>query len=222
MIHVEQHGPVLAIRMARSLFGKPLYWTTAYWVDGLLIDSGPRCTANELVRLLKHLHIDQIAITHAHEDQIGGLAELQRRYPDAPIHASRRAAERIEAPDRIPMQRYRRLIWGVPQPATDIRSYDLNNDRIETPEHCFRVIETPGHTPDHICLFEPERRWLFSGDAYIGGSDITWSSEADLFGVVCSLRGLASLHPERLFPATAISAAPRCPISTKRSGFYSR
>lgn len=36
MIHVEQHGPVTAIRMARSLLGRPVYWTAAYWVDGLL------------------------------------------------------------------------------------------------------------------------------------------------------------------------------------------
>ena len=39
MIHVEQHGPVLAIRMARGFLGRPLAWTTAYWVDGLLIDT---------------------------------------------------------------------------------------------------------------------------------------------------------------------------------------
>jgi glyoxylase-like metal-dependent hydrolase (beta-lactamase superfamily II) len=26
------------------------------------------------------------------------------------------------------------------------------------------VIHTPGHTPGHICLFEPERKVLFSGD----------------------------------------------------------
>ena len=121
MIHVEQHGPVLAIRMARSLFGKPLIWTTAYWVDGLLIDSGPLCTASELVRVLRHVQVDQIAITHAHEDQIGGLAEVRRRYPHAPIHAFRRTTPLIEEPSRIPMQRYRRLIWGEPQPVADTR-----------------------------------------------------------------------------------------------------
>ena len=32
-------------------------------------------------------------------------------------------------------------------------------------------IHAPGHSPDHICLFEPERGWLFSGDTYIGGQD---------------------------------------------------
>ena len=52
MITVEQHGSVTVIRMARAFFGRPLYWTAAYLVDGLLIDTGPLCTASELVRVL--------------------------------------------------------------------------------------------------------------------------------------------------------------------------
>jgi hypothetical protein len=52
MIQVEQHGSVTVIRMARAVLGRPLYWTAAYWLDGLLIDAGPRCTADELVRVL--------------------------------------------------------------------------------------------------------------------------------------------------------------------------
>lgn len=31
----------------------------------------------------------------------------------------------------------------------------------------FRVLDTPGHTPDHLCLWEPERGILFSGDAVL-------------------------------------------------------
>ena len=41
MLQLDQHGPITAIRMARSLLGRPVYWTAAYLVDGLLIDSGP-------------------------------------------------------------------------------------------------------------------------------------------------------------------------------------
>ena len=37
MIHVEQHGPVVAIRMSRSFLGRPFWWTAAYWVDGVLM-----------------------------------------------------------------------------------------------------------------------------------------------------------------------------------------
>ncbi|MGL4649296.1 MAG: hypothetical protein ACRC1H_07795, partial [Caldilineaceae bacterium] len=64
MIQIEQHGPVIAIRMARRFLGKPLYWSTAYWMDGLLIDSGPPSTARELLRVLEQVQVKQIAITH--------------------------------------------------------------------------------------------------------------------------------------------------------------
>jgi glyoxylase-like metal-dependent hydrolase (beta-lactamase superfamily II) len=34
------------------------------------------------------------------------------------------------------------------------------------PNHplCLIVIETPGHSPGHCCLYEPNKRILFSGD----------------------------------------------------------
>ncbi|SDI42922.1 MBL fold metallo-hydrolase [Natribacillus halophilus] len=38
---------------------------------------------------------------------------------------------------------------------------------IETSYHRFYLIEAPGHTADHVCLFEPYQGWLFSGDLYI-------------------------------------------------------
>lgn len=37
-------------------------------------------------------------------------------------------------------------------------------DAIEVGRYRFRVVETPGHTPGHLSLYEPESRILFSGD----------------------------------------------------------
>src|SRR3954447_9819094 len=109
MIDVEQHGSVTVFRMARSLFGRPLYWTAAYWLDGLLIDTGPTCTDSQLVRLLGNTPIRQIIIPHAHEDHIGGLHLLRQRYPSAAVFAPRQAIPLIEEPGNIGIQAYRRL-----------------------------------------------------------------------------------------------------------------
>jgi glyoxylase-like metal-dependent hydrolase (beta-lactamase superfamily II) len=63
-------------------------------------------------------------------------------------------------------------------------------------------VETPGHTRDAISLFEPRQRWLFAGDAFIGGDERSWPRESDLIGVLGSLHTLAGLRPERLFPCS--------------------
>lgn len=202
MITVEQHGSVTVIRMARAIFGRPLYWTAAYLVDGLLIDTGPVCTAGELVRVLDSAQIQQIAITHSHEDHIGGLAAVRARFPGVPVYASRAALPAIEDPSLLHMQRYRRLVWGVPTPQQDVRSLDEVEDVIRTPSHTLRAVETPGHSRDHVSYFEPTYRWLFCGDAFIGGRDTAWAPEFDMFAIVSSLRTMAALRPERLFPGS--------------------
>lgn len=202
MIQVEQHGSVTVIRMARALLGRPLYWTAAYWLDGLLIDTGPRCTAGELVRVLDKVSVQQIAITHGHEDHIGGLATLVQRFPAAKVYAARPTLPLIENPDLLEMQRYRRLIWGKPTPFTGTHSLDEVEDVLRTPQFTLRAIETPGHSRDHVSYFEPNFRWLFCGDAFIGGRDIAWAPEFDMFAIVSSLRTMAALRPERLFPGS--------------------
>ena len=39
---------------------------------------------------------------------------------------------------------------------------------IETDLGTWTVHETPGHAPSHVCLFQPERRLLISGDHLLG------------------------------------------------------
>lgn len=216
MIHVEQHGPVLAIRMARGFLGRPLVWTTAYWVDGLLIDTGPRCAAAELLKVLSQVPVNQIVVTHGHEDNIGGLEDVHSRFPHAPIFAPYHAIDVIQEPTRLQLQFYRRMVWGVPKALKQVRALDDVDNTLRTSTHTFRVIETPGHSRDHISLFEPTQRWLFSGDAFVGGMERSWARESDLFSVIGSLQTLMSLRPERLFPSSGeVRRTPRPEIAEK-------
>jgi glyoxylase-like metal-dependent hydrolase (beta-lactamase superfamily II) len=199
MIQVQQHGSVTAIRMARTFLGRPLYWTTAYWLDGLLIDSGPVCLAHELMRILRDLHVDQIVVTHGHEDHIGGLHSLRQHFPNVRIYAAPQTIPFIQEPGLLYPQLYRRILWGMPKAVEQVEPLPL---QIETSQFSLRVIETPGHSRDHVSFFEPKYRWLFSGDAFIGGKDRSWAREYEMFGVVSSLRTLAALRPERIFPGS--------------------
>ncbi|MHA1362383.1 MAG: hypothetical protein ACTSP1_07580 [Candidatus Freyarchaeota archaeon] len=53
MIEVNCFGEVTQIKMSREVDGRPVYWTSAFLVDGLLIDTGPTLTAEELVEFLE-------------------------------------------------------------------------------------------------------------------------------------------------------------------------
>ncbi len=54
---ITDANEVVRLRMARTLLGQPLYHTAAYWVDGLLIDSGCAHTARQLTSTLKGWHV---------------------------------------------------------------------------------------------------------------------------------------------------------------------
>lgn len=220
MIHVEQHGPVLAIRMSRAFLRQPFWWTTAYWVDGLLIDAGPRFAARELCYALSKLTVDAIVVTHSHEDQIGGLAALRQRYPQAKLYASAHALAILQEPQRQNLPLYRRWLWGAPTACGPVISFDEVNNVIQSAQYTFRVVETPGHTLDHVALFEPKQRWLFSGDTYSSGHEKAWPASIDLFSVVCSLRTLASLRPERLFPTDGRISRTPFPELHGKIGYY--
>ena len=191
---VEGALPVTQFRMARPLRWLPNYYTAAYWVDGLLIDTGCAHTARQLGAALKGWQIDTIVNTHSHEDHIGANAYIQdmRR---CKIQAHPAALPILENPRLQPLQAYRRLYWGWPKPS---RGQPIG-EQIETSHFRLQVIQTPGHSPDHICLFEPEHGWLFSGDAYVGGKDRALRQGYDIHGIIASLKRLAELPVRRIF-----------------------
>ena len=210
MIHVEQHGPVLCIRLARSLMGRPLQWAAAYWVEGLLIDAGPSCAAPQLLRMLEHVYVDQIAVTHCHEERIGGLALLRERFPNAPIYAPRRALAAIEEPERLRLPVYRRDSGTAPRRRAP--HDEAGNVVCTLPTRAWSNARPRGpRRPAPM-----EQRWLPSGDAPLRQEQP--GPRVDLFGVLSSLRTLASLRPERLYPGRGCSslAATRHPAKIAR------
>jgi len=197
LIKTQEIEGVVKMKLARSLLGRPFYFTTAYWVDGLLIDSGCAHTQQEFLATVEDLHIDRIVNTHSHEDHIGANGALQaRRGVEVLAHAQ--ALPLLADPRLLRLQPYRRLFWGYPAPSVAQPVGEV----VETTHHRFQVIHTPGHTPDHICLYEPEKGWLFSGDAYIGGRDRALGADYNIYQIIDSLKKLVQLEITRLFPGS--------------------
>lgn len=198
MIQTEQIDEVHKFRLARSLFGRELYFTTAYWVDGMMIDTGCAHTVRELIDALKGHRVDLVVNTHSHEDHVAGNAALQQLY-GAEVLAHPLALPVIENQGRRPpLHPYRRLMWGYPVPSKG----KTIGEFVETDHHHFQVIHTPGHSPDHICLYEPAKGWFFSGDLFVGGRDRALRADYNIWQMIESLRKVASLDISLLFPGS--------------------
>ncbi|MBW2735518.1 MAG: MBL fold metallo-hydrolase [Deltaproteobacteria bacterium] len=195
MLQRETTAGVLRFRLSNKIFGQGGYFTACYWVDGLLIDSGCAHTARELDAALADHRLQQIVNTHSHEDHFGGNARLVRRH-GARVLAHPAGLEVMAAPRRhLKMQLYRHVFWGVPERSLGERIGEV----VHTKHHRFEVIATPGHSVDHIALFERERGWLFTGDAFVGGRDRALRGSADVRLIIDSMETMAALDARLMF-----------------------
>lgn len=193
MIRAFDYGEVRYFRMARAILGKAVYWTGIYWVDGLLVDSGPPNLGREVEQLCREVAVRQCVTTHHHEDHSGNHGLLHERLGITPL-AHPLGVARMARPEARP-QLYRRVAWGVPEPAQT----QAVSEWLETPRFRFQAIHTPGHAEDHIALFEPERRWLFSGDLYLAPKLRYLRADENIYAMLDSLRRVIALEPEVLF-----------------------
>jgi glyoxylase-like metal-dependent hydrolase (beta-lactamase superfamily II) len=171
-------------------------WAIASGSGIVLVDTGmhePGSLAQLELALeqvnLRLEHVRLLVCTHAHSDHWGQAAPVKRRsgaefwmHPNH-AHATRSAGDPQAALDRrLEVARQS----GVPEPA--LRRYAerakeipsgietvIEPDRplvpgveIESDLGVWTVHETPGHAPSHVCLFQPERRLLISGDHLLG------------------------------------------------------
>lgn len=202
MLTSTPYGEVTRIDSARSIAGRGHYWTTAYLVDGLLVDSGCAHTAQALAARLREQRPHLLFNTHSHEDHIGANGRLQAGHAGLQIRAHPLALPVLADPrGEQPQQAYRRFLWGWPEPSRGEAVED--GAWLETGKHRFLVLYTPGHSPDHACLYEPERGWLFTGDLFVGGRDRALRAGGRIWEIIASLKRVASLPLTRLFPGCA-------------------
>ena len=64
------------------------------------------------------------------------------------------------------------------------------------------VVATPGHSPDHACLWDPHARALFAGDLLVAGGTImiAASGGGSLRAYLASLAEVRALGPARVYP----------------------
>ncbi len=185
--------------------------THCYLINGgersLLIDTGLGiCSIYDEVKKLTNRPITAVA-THIHWDHIGGhkyfpdfyahsaeLDWLTGKFP-LPIEAVRNMiVDRCDLPDGFDINAYE-IFQGSPSALlSDGDIIDLGGRKIE-------ALHTPGHAPGHLCFWEQEKGYLFTGDLVYKDVLFACYPSTDPEAYISSLERIASLNAERIFPA---------------------
>jgi len=156
-----KHEKVIGFKFEALPILKSKMYSHIYYVDGLLIDTGHPKVRKQVLKATQNLEVNQIFITHFHEDHTGNLETLQKQF-HCKAYASQLCSEKMKKPDKLSLAQ--KLLWGNRKPF-----FDLNAKKkiLETANYTFEIIPIPGHSPDMVALYEPNKKWLFSADLYI-------------------------------------------------------
>jgi len=195
MIQTTLYEDVLQFTLCRYDQLIPGAAVSAYLVDGLLIDTGPAHTAEELAGLLENHEVKAVVNTHHHEDHIAANKLLQDRF-GVDIFAHPLALNKINRPaDLYP---YQVEVWGYPVPS-QVKPLGRH---LRTDDYRFEIIPTPGHDRDHICLFDSEHGRLFSGDLFLGTKPVHSRPMEDNWQIIEDLKQVRRLKPRIIFSAS--------------------
>lgn len=192
VVKTDQFDSVQMIQLGYSPIGSPLMSVFMYVVDELIIDTAQHHMAKAALELLSEKRLNCIVLTHHHEDHSGNAAMIGRQHA-IPVMAHPLAVEKLRL--SFPILPYQRLVWGKAPPVTATPLADV----VETHRYTFTPVHTPGHSKDHIVLFEKQQGWLFSGDLYLGERIKFFRSDEDICDQIASLKKLTNLDFDILF-----------------------
>lgn len=185
--------------------------THSYLLNGngrsLLIDTGLGiCSIYDEVVKLAPGPVTAVA-THIHWDHIGG----HKYFPDFYAHSAELNWLSGEFP--LTMETIRDMVvdrCDLPE-NYDVNTYEFfqgtpakvlaDGDEIDLGGRKIQVLHTPGHSPGHMCFWEPERGYLFTGDLIYKDTLFAYYPSTDPEAYLASLEKLAKLPTRKVFPA---------------------
>jgi glyoxylase-like metal-dependent hydrolase (beta-lactamase superfamily II) len=171
-------------------------WAVAAGDGVVLFDTGmhqPGSLAHlERALAMCNLSLENVRLvvcTHAHSDHYGQAASIvERAGCELWMHPNHEHMLRMAEDPEASLARRLEVARQSGVPEEPLRRYAAKRDTEETgiaaviePDRAlvpgvvldtdlgpWTVHETPGHAPSHVCLFQPERRLLISGDHLLG------------------------------------------------------
>ena len=188
---VDKYNEIIRIMMGSKVNGRVLYSVAGYLIDGLLIDSGWHNTRRKLVNYLATQNIYCVVNTHHHVDHIGGNKLIMEELK-VNVFAPKESLPIIA--NRQNIFSYQEELWGCPEPC---RVKVLGNT-VDTGHCSFQVVQTSGHSRDHVVFFLRERGWLFTGDEFITENPNSARKNEDNKQILKALKKMLVLEPELL------------------------
>lgn len=189
MIEVTRYDGVQRIRMWTRRSAAVGYDVSAYLVRGILVDTGFRHVGVELARTLRELQPRGCVVTHWHEDHAGNAPMLAASH--MPMWMAQYTERKLR--ERPQVKLYRHIVWGRPAALPDAVA-PLDPAPLQ-------VIATPGHSPDHHVVFDPETATLFSADLWLGVRVRIMGASENPYEILRSLAHIIALRPKRMFDA---------------------
>jgi glyoxylase-like metal-dependent hydrolase (beta-lactamase superfamily II) len=167
----------------------PLQSINSYFIKApertLIVDTGMnlpesrKAMSEALSRLNIDLNKTDFFITHLHADHLGLALQLATR--TSKLYLNRREFDLISSPNGWEIYHDFYLKYGFPpgeldvseehHPARAIKRELMDyftvvdeSQPLQIGNYSFQCISTPGHSPGHICLYEPVEKILISGD----------------------------------------------------------
>lgn len=172
--------------------------------------------------------IATIIVTHVHPDHFGLAGRIKHMSPRVQLLAHRWESDLIESryikfselQDRMAAMLHRHGVPAADLPTLQSASMPAlqfvivtlpdrtlyGGEIITTGIYDLEVIWTPGHSPGHICLYEPRNQLLFSGDHVLPtiSPNVSYhvqSGDNPLDDYLCALRKLQNLPVAKVLPA---------------------
>lgn len=192
------------VMRVRRLVSEPFSVNVWVVVDGdeaLVVDAGMGADAPALARRIREAagaaRVVGLYCTHPHCDHVGGCRILHDDLA-CEVRIAQADVKILESGDNVATLG---AILGAKQSPCPARGLS-EGDVVRVGETHFEVLRTPGHTPEHTALFDRGTGTLFSGDVVFahGSFGRVDFPGGDADALVASLRRLASLPVERVFP----------------------
>lgn len=187
-----RHGPVEGLQVGRFDWGINTV-SICYRIGQTLIDTGPPNRWGAVRQFVWERPIQRVIVTHHHEDHAGNAAPL-RHTLHLPVLAPAKSLKPLA--EGFPVEFYRRLVWGRPEP---VEAAPVPDETELANGWHLRAIPAPGHAPDMMCYLVPEPGWLFTADLFIARRPRYLRYDEDVPQLIRTLRDVLTLEFETIF-----------------------